>query len=295
MDRKHRVFITYSRQDIEITDRILKALEMRGIEVLIDRHSIMAGEDWRRRLGQLIADADTILFMLTPHSVESPICAWEAEEAHRLEKRILPVVLHDISDRQVPHQLARLNYLFLTEPNDYSAFETLVRAVLAGAEHGAVGRDDKIFISYRRATTEHVAGRIYDHLEREFGEGQVFFDVEHVPLGIDFREYIRDAVLNSKVMLAVVGNGWIGSRNRGVLSIFTREEDDEDYVKTEIELAIEHSLRTIPLLVDGASMPRRKDLPTEISQFSKFNGKSIRAGTDFRKDMADIIAAIKRI
>ena len=36
----------------------------------------------------------------------------------------------------------------------------------------------QIFICYRWADTAGVAGRLYDVLEKEYGEGNVFFDVE---------------------------------------------------------------------------------------------------------------------
>jgi hypothetical protein len=131
---KHKVFVTYSRQDSNITDKIVSALTMRGIDVMIDRLSIAGGEDWEARLGQLIRDADTVLFILTPQSAASEICAWEVDEARRLDKRILPVVMRDVSNVRVPPGLARLNYIFLTEPSDFAAFETLVQAILTGAK-----------------------------------------------------------------------------------------------------------------------------------------------------------------
>jgi hypothetical protein len=40
----------------------------------------------------LIRDADTIVFVLSPSSAGSPVCAWEAKEAASLGKRIIPVL-----------------------------------------------------------------------------------------------------------------------------------------------------------------------------------------------------------
>ena len=88
---KLRVFISYSRDDLKFADQLEAALNLWGFECLIDRHDISGGEDWKRRLGNLIREADTVVFVLSPSSARSPTCDWEVEEAARLNKRILPL------------------------------------------------------------------------------------------------------------------------------------------------------------------------------------------------------------
>src|SRR5215469_17153304 len=83
---KLRVFISYSREDLDFADQLDAALNAYGFECLIDRHGISGGEDWKRRLGNLIREADTVVFVLSPTSARSEICAWEVEEAARLNK-----------------------------------------------------------------------------------------------------------------------------------------------------------------------------------------------------------------
>ena len=56
---KLRVFISYSRDDLDFADQLDAALNACGFECLIDRHGISGGEDWKRRLGNLISEADT--------------------------------------------------------------------------------------------------------------------------------------------------------------------------------------------------------------------------------------------
>ena len=71
----------------------------------------------KTRLGALIRDADTIVFVLSPSSARSPICAWEVEEAFRLGKRILPVLCRSLEGANPPPQLAALSYVyFYAEP-----------------------------------------------------------------------------------------------------------------------------------------------------------------------------------
>ncbi len=112
---KLRVFISYSRDDLKFADQLDAALSTCGFECLIDRHGISGGEDWKRRLGNLISEADTIVFVLSPSSARSEICNWEVEEAVRLNKRILPIVCGPLESVSPPPRLRELNYIFFYE------------------------------------------------------------------------------------------------------------------------------------------------------------------------------------
>jgi hypothetical protein len=112
---KLRVFISYSRDDQKFADQLDEALNAYGFECLIDRHGISGGEDWKRRLGNLISEADTVVFVLSPSSAHSEICAWEVEEAARLNKRILPVISRALEGANPPPRLRDLNYIFFYE------------------------------------------------------------------------------------------------------------------------------------------------------------------------------------
>src|SRR6516162_8426251 len=109
---KLRVFISYSRDDLDFADQLDAALNACGFECLIDRHGISGGEDWKRRLGNLIREADTVVFVLSPTSARSEICAWEVEEATRLGERILPVNCRPLEGASPPPRLRDLNYIF---------------------------------------------------------------------------------------------------------------------------------------------------------------------------------------
>jgi hypothetical protein len=110
-----RVFISYSRDDLKFADQLDAALSACGFECLIDRHGISGGEDWKRRLGNLISEADTVVFMLSPSSARSEICYWEVEEAVRLNKRILPVNCLPLEGVSPPTRLRERNYVFFYE------------------------------------------------------------------------------------------------------------------------------------------------------------------------------------
>src|SRR5262245_794493 len=109
---KLRVFISYSRDDLYFADQLDAALNACGFECLIDRHGISGGEDWKRRLGNLIRESDTVVVVLSPTSARSEICTWEVEEAAQLGKRILPVNCRPLEGASPSPRLRDLNYIF---------------------------------------------------------------------------------------------------------------------------------------------------------------------------------------
>src|SRR5262245_57736472 len=108
---KLRVFISYSRDDLDFADQLGAALRFYGFETTIDRHAITGGEEWKQRLGSLIREADTVVFVLSPSSAGSTTCAWEVDEAVRLGKRIIPVVCREIDNVAPPQPLRERHFI----------------------------------------------------------------------------------------------------------------------------------------------------------------------------------------
>jgi len=109
---KLKVFISYSRNDMEFVDRLQMALAAHGVEALVDRDHIEKSEPWWARITQLITEADTIVFVLSPGSIDSKICMDEVAFADKLNKRFVPIVARDLDARDPPEALTRLNYIF---------------------------------------------------------------------------------------------------------------------------------------------------------------------------------------
>jgi TIR domain/WD domain, G-beta repeat len=109
---KLAVFNSYSRDDIEIADGLEVMRELADFAPALDRHGISGAENWQQRLGAMIRDADTVVFVLSPASARSNICKWEVEEAVRLGKRIVPVAGRPLDGATPPPALGELNYIF---------------------------------------------------------------------------------------------------------------------------------------------------------------------------------------
>jgi hypothetical protein len=114
--RKAKVFISYSRKDIDFADRLDAALRARGFDPLIDRTEIYAFEEWWERIKALIGRADTVVFVISPDAVGSEVALKEVAEAASRNKRFAPIVCRRVDDEQVPEALRRLNYIFFDDP-----------------------------------------------------------------------------------------------------------------------------------------------------------------------------------
>jgi hypothetical protein len=120
-DHKIKVFISYARKDIAFARRITAALEARGVTARIDTRDLPKLEDWRRELVGFIREADAVVFIVSPHSVQSPVCSWEVAQVAALNKRLAPIVLERVPDDRIPEIISKINYLFFDAPDDFEA------------------------------------------------------------------------------------------------------------------------------------------------------------------------------
>src|SRR5262245_42428174 len=110
----------------------------------------------------------------------------------------------------------------------------------------------KIVISYRRQDSEAIAGRIRDRLVGRYGAESVFMDIDSIPYGLDFRVQIEEALRYTDVLVAIIGPKWTGvSRGRRA-----RIREDNDPVRVEVERALISGIAVVPVLVNGAKMPK---------------------------------------
>ena len=148
-----------------------------------------------------------------------------------------------------------------------------------------------IFVSYRRSDSADIAGRIYDRLIGKFGKGPVFKDVDSIPLGLDFKEYLDQKVGECDVLLAIIGDNWLNASDSTGKK---RLEDPADFVRIEIQSALERGIPVIPLLVRDAHMPSEESLPSSLRKLVYRNGIPVRSDPDFHRDMDRLIAALEK-
>jgi hypothetical protein len=118
-----------------------------------------------------------------------------------------------------------------------------------------------IFISYRRDDSEGQAGRLFDELAQHFGHDAVFMDVAALMPGHDFRHAIDEHVSSCGVLLAVIGRQWLSLRDEAG---GRRIDDPLDFVRLEVASALRRDIPVVPVLVQGARMPRAAELPEDL-------------------------------
>lgn len=130
----------------------------------------------------------------------------------------------------------------------------------------------EIFISYRRNDSSAYTGRIADSLRNCFGKEYIFRDHETLDIGVKFKQDIQNHILSASIMLVVIGPNWEENDSEtGKLRI----ENKDDFVRLEIEYALEHEITIIPLLVGGAEMPESSLLPEKMQKMGQFNAQHL--------------------
>lgn len=118
-----------------------------------------------------------------------------------------------------------------------------------------------VFISYRVKANSGDATALDLALAARFGGARVFLAPRVIEPGRDFVDSLEGTLRGCAVLLAVIGSDWL--RQPGVQS------SDTDWVYWEIERAFAAGVRVIPVLIDAAVMPDKRQLPPEIADLSQ--------------------------
>ncbi|MBS0448345.1 MAG: toll/interleukin-1 receptor domain-containing protein [Proteobacteria bacterium] len=148
----------------------------------------------------------------------------------------------------------------------------------------------QIFISYRREDTAGYARAVYDELTARFGSERVFIDVDDIAAGQPFAEIIQRTVGASKVLLVLIGRRWLGERDDAL----PRIADPEDFVRIEVATGLASGMRVIPVLLDGAAMPAKWQLPEPLQPLAERNALVV-DHSGFAADIERLIAALQEV
>ncbi|MEM7356749.1 MAG: TIR domain-containing protein, partial [Acidobacteriota bacterium] len=148
-----------------------------------------------------------------------------------------------------------------------------------------------VFISYRRGDTAGFSGRLCDSLRDVFGPERVFMDVAgSIEPGADFHQVLESAVAAADVFVVMIGPEWLevtGQDGR------RRLEDPEDWVRSEVATALERQVRVVPVLVDGATMPQKDELPDSLKTLAKRNAIELRAAR-WDSDVEELVKVLRK-
>lgn len=148
-----------------------------------------------------------------------------------------------------------------------------------------------IFISYRKADTQHAAGRLAYELGKVFGSADIFRDVESIDPGLDFEVALDQALAGCALMLVMIGPRWLdvtdehGGR---------RLDRPGDWVRTEVSVALQRGIRLIPVLVEDTPLPDEAQLPEPLRALTKRQALPLSDGR-WKGDIERLVETLSRI
>jgi TIR domain/PAN domain len=115
-------------------------------------------------------------------------------------------------------------------------------------------------------------------------------DVDNIPMGVDFKDYLAKQVSACDIFLAVIGPNWLNAKDK----IGNRRlENPNDFVAVEIAAALKRNIPVVPVLVDGARVPSPDELPEPLRPLAWRNGRELRNAL-FKRDVDALTEEIRR-
>ena len=130
-----------------------------------------------------------------------------------------------------------------------------------------------IFINYRREESGHVAGRLHDSLAPRFGRNKLFMS--------------QVAVCDA--LLAIIGPNWLSAKDE---TGQRRLDKPDDFITIEIGAALARNIPVVPVLVDGARMPKESELPAVLKPLARRQAVQIRHA-NFSSDAESLIKKLR--
>ncbi|MFE0524196.1 toll/interleukin-1 receptor domain-containing protein [Streptomyces sp. NPDC058954] len=114
----------------------------------------------------------------------------------------------------------------------------------------------EIFINYRTNDGEHAATTLDNALRARFGDENVYRASRSIAPGDKFDDHLLGNARSSSVLLALIGDRWLGHPRLGI---------DGDWVTKEILESYRCHRRVIPVLVGRRTeRPARNELPDRL-------------------------------
>lgn len=94
------VFVSYSRRNKPFVQKLVQALQEKGLEVWVDFEDIRPTSDWQAEIYAGIRASDNFLFVISPPAVTSTYTEREVIHAVDHSKKIVPILYQPISEEE---------------------------------------------------------------------------------------------------------------------------------------------------------------------------------------------------
>ncbi|HCS50123.1 toll/interleukin-1 receptor domain-containing protein [Rubinisphaera sp.] len=150
-----------------------------------------------------------------------------------------------------------------------------------------------IFVSYRRDDSNWATDRLIAKLRDRFGHEAVFHDVDDIEPGLDFRSVLENRLTTCSILVAVIGEQWVNSKDRLGKRRLT---NPDDWVRIEIESGLsKESVVVIPVVLRPAQMPSAEQVPASLSGLCYRQEVAIFPGSDFDIGFRRLSTAIDKV
>lgn len=124
------VFLSYSRSDAQIVDKIADDLQKEGFDLWFDRQNLVAGQNWQVQIEKAINESSFIIVFISKNSLQSKWVQAEYRAAFEHQQRaggtrLIPVLLEKV---ELPVFLSTIQYVDFTE-SYYQGMRNLIRAL----------------------------------------------------------------------------------------------------------------------------------------------------------------------
>lgn len=148
-----------------------------------------------------------------------------------------------------------------------------------------------IFINYRRGENLREAQHLATLLAQRFGDKGIFLDFRGLEGGDQWLRALEKQVAASDAMVVLIGKNWIDLKD----DAGNRRLDNEgDSVRFELAQALQRDIPVLPVLLDGAQMPKPAQLPGNLMALTLFQAMPLRFHS-FTEDAAAIARQLKAI
>lgn len=124
------LFISYSRKDKDFVHKLHDALAAQKRDVWVDWEDIPLASDWRAEVFAGIEQADSFVFVLSPHSAASEVCGEEVAHAVSCQKRVIPILYQEGDFKDINQVISSHNWIYSRDTDDFdAAFKSLLQTL----------------------------------------------------------------------------------------------------------------------------------------------------------------------
>ena len=227
-------FISYSRKDKAFVQKLNDGLDNAGIQAWVDWEGIELASDWMQTITAAIQSHDAFIFVISPDSIKSQVCAQELELGLKLNKKLIPVLYREPTKTQKMHEkLAATNWVYMRKDDNFEeTLPKLVESIQTDLEwvsrHTQLLNQATEWESRNKNNSYLLQGTNLEEAEKWMAEASGKENRNVLPLQADYiRASRKGAERRQRMVLAGVSLALIISIALSIVAIFARNTAQE--------------------------------------------------------------------